>query len=191
MQDAHNDYDITDFHGALLDIISVMNQPLRDEQILQAAGVQLEQMLFPLLVAVGRHGPVGVVELADHLGRDYTTVSRQVKKLEAQGLACKQPNRHDRRISEVTLSASGQQMIDSIAVARRRLMNQVLAQWPEDEVQALFRLTRKYADSLQNIAAWRDARRLMVRRFWSLPSGSGRRLSARRAWSAAHRGGVR
>ena len=32
-------------------------------------------------------------------------------------------------------------MIDSIAVARRRLMNQVLAQWPEDEVQALFRLT--------------------------------------------------
>ncbi|MEF7682778.1 MarR family winged helix-turn-helix transcriptional regulator, partial [Klebsiella pneumoniae subsp. pneumoniae] len=113
MQDAHNDYYITDFHGALLDIISVMNQPLRDEQILQAAGIQLEQMLFPLLVAVGRHGPVGVVELADHLGRDYTTVSRQVKKLEAQGLACKQPNRHDRRISEVTLSASGQQMIDS------------------------------------------------------------------------------
>ncbi len=35
MQDAHNDYDITDFHGALLDIISVMNQALRDEQILQ------------------------------------------------------------------------------------------------------------------------------------------------------------
>lgn len=68
---------------ALLDIISVMNQPVRDEQILQAAGVQLEQMLFPLLVAVGRHGPVG--ELADHLGRDNTTVSRQVKKLEAQG----------------------------------------------------------------------------------------------------------
>ncbi len=51
MQDAHNDYDITDFHGAPLDIISVMNQPLRDEQILQAAGIQLEQMLFPLLVA--------------------------------------------------------------------------------------------------------------------------------------------
>ncbi|MDX6888846.1 MarR family winged helix-turn-helix transcriptional regulator, partial [Klebsiella pneumoniae] len=77
----HNDYDITDFHGARLDIISVMNQPLRDEQILQEAGVQLDQMLFPLLVAVGRHGPGGVVELAEQLGRDYTTVSRQVKKL--------------------------------------------------------------------------------------------------------------
>jgi hypothetical protein len=45
---------------ALLDSISVMNQPVRDEQNLQAAGVQLEQMLFPLLMAVGRHGRWGV-----------------------------------------------------------------------------------------------------------------------------------
>jgi hypothetical protein len=59
MQDAHNNYDITDFHGALLDIISVMNQPVRDEQLLQAADVQIDQILFPLLVAIGRYGPVG------------------------------------------------------------------------------------------------------------------------------------
>ncbi|MGN2427459.1 MarR family winged helix-turn-helix transcriptional regulator [Klebsiella sp.] len=149
MQDAHNNYDITDFHGALLDIISVMNQPVRDEQLLQAADVQIDQILFPLLVAIGRCGPVGVVELADSLGRDYTTVSRQVKKLEAQGLALKQPNAHDRRISEVTLSERGKTLIERIAVARTRLINQVLAGWAEEEVAALFRLTRKYADSLQ------------------------------------------
>ncbi|MDM4206792.1 MarR family winged helix-turn-helix transcriptional regulator [Klebsiella spallanzanii] len=149
MQDAHNNYDITGFHGALLDIISVMNQPVRDEQILQAAGVQLDQILFPLLVAIGRRGPVGIVELADSLGRDYTTVSRQVKKLEAQGLALKQPNAKDRRISEVSLSETGQAMINRISVARTRLMNQVLAGWTHEDVMALFRLTRQYADSLQ------------------------------------------
>ena len=148
MQDAHNNYDISGFHGALLDIISVMNQPMRDEQILQAAGVQLDRILFPLLVAIGRRGPVGVVEL-DSLGRDYTTVSRQVKKLEAQQLVLKQPNAKDRRISEVTLSEAGQAMIDRIAGARTRLMNEVLAGWTQEEVMALFRLTRKYADSLQ------------------------------------------
>lgn len=149
MQYAHNGYDITAFHGALLDIIGVMNQPARDEQLLQAAGVQLEQLLFPLLVAIGRRGPIGVVELADNLGRDYTTVSRQVKKLEAQGLAHKQPNANDRRISEVTLSEQGQAIFAQIARARQKLMNQVLANWSPDEVQALFTLTRKYADSLQ------------------------------------------
>ncbi|MFU0922690.1 MarR family winged helix-turn-helix transcriptional regulator [Kluyvera sichuanensis] len=149
MQYAHNNYDITEFHGALLDIIGVMNQPARDEQLLQAAGVQLEQLLFPLLVAIGRRGPIGVVELADNLGRDYTTVSRQVKKLEAQGLAHKQPNARDRRISEVTLSEQGQAIFAQIARARQKLMNQVLANWSPEEVQALFTLTRKYADSLQ------------------------------------------
>lgn len=149
MQSAHNKYDITEFHGALLDIIGVMNQPVRDEQLLQTAGVQLDQILFPLLVAIGRCGPVGVVELADNLGRDYTTVSRQVKKLEAQSLAHKQPNAQDRRISEVTLSEQGRAIFDAIAVARQKLMNQVLAAWSPEEVAALFRLTRKYADSLQ------------------------------------------
>ena len=149
MQSAHNKYDITEFHGELLDIIGVMNQPVRDEQLLQAAGVQLDQILFPLLVAIGRCGPVGVVELADNLGRDYTTVSRQVKKLEAQSLAHKQPNAQDRRISEVTLSEQGRAIFDAIAVARQKLMNQVLATWSPEEVAALFRLTRKYADSLQ------------------------------------------
>ena len=149
MQYAHNDYDITEFHGALLDIIGVMNQPVRDEQLLQAAGVKLDQILFPLLVAIGRCGPIGVVELADNLGRDYTTVSRQVKKLEALELAHKQPNAQDRRISEVTLSEQGRAIFDAIAIARQKLMNQVLVAWSPEEVEALFTLTRKYADSLQ------------------------------------------
>jgi len=149
MQHAHNNYDITEFHGALLDIIGVMNQPVRDEQLLQAAGVKLDQILFPLLVAIGRRGPIGVVELADNLGRDYTTVSRQVKKLEALELAHKQPNAQDRRISEVTLSEQGRAIFDAIAIARQKLMNQVLAAWSPEEVEALFTLTRKYADSLQ------------------------------------------
>ncbi|MEZ2585909.1 MarR family winged helix-turn-helix transcriptional regulator [Kluyvera intermedia] len=149
MQYAHNNYDITEFHGALLDIIGVMNQPVRDEQLLQAAGVKLDQILFPLLVSIGRRGPIGVVELADNLGRDYTTVSRQVKKLEALELAHKQPNAQDRRISEVTLSEQGRAIFDAIAIARQKLMNQVLAAWSPEEVEALFTLTRKYADSLQ------------------------------------------
>lgn len=149
MQYAHNNYDITEFHGALLDIIGVMNQPVRDEQLLQAAGVKLDQILFPLLVAIGRRGPIGVVELADNLGRDYTTVSRQVKKLEALELAHKQPNGQDRRISEVTLSEQGRAIFDAIAIARQKLMNQVLAAWSPEEVETLFMLTRKYADSLQ------------------------------------------
>ena len=78
MQDAHNDYDITDFHAALLDIISVMNQPLRDEQILQAAGVQLEQMLFPLLVALRS---IAILWRYEHQSRNAQQIADRASKL--------------------------------------------------------------------------------------------------------------
>ena len=48
-----------------------------------------------------------------------------------------------------TLSEQGQAIFAQIARARQKLMNQVLANWSPEEVQALFTLTRKYADSLQ------------------------------------------
>ncbi|MGS3571264.1 hypothetical protein ACB264_04815 [Klebsiella pneumoniae] len=50
----------------------VMNQPLRHGS---------RQGVFPLWRS---HGPVGVVELAEYLGRDYTTVG-QVKNWKTQG----------------------------------------------------------------------------------------------------------
>ncbi len=149
MQDAHKKYDIRDFHGALLDIISVMNHPLRDENLLREASVKLDQALFPLLVAIDRYGPGGVVELADRLGRDYTTVSRQVKRLEALALAQKQPGEKDRRVSVVTVAPQGKILIDKINQARERLMNQIFADWTPDDVETLFRLVRKYAQSVK------------------------------------------
>lgn len=149
MQNAHNNYDIEDFHRALLDIIGVMNHPLRDEKMMQAAGVTLDQVLFPLLVTVERFGPLGVVDLADRVGRDYTTVSRQVKKMLALGLVEKQSNARDRRISEVTVTASGKALCEKIDHARQRLMNATFTDWAEEDVLALFRLMRRYADTVK------------------------------------------
>ncbi|HEX4502330.1 MAG TPA: MarR family winged helix-turn-helix transcriptional regulator [Scandinavium sp.] len=149
MQDAHNKFDVTDFHGALLDIMSVMNHPQRDETLLAAAGVKLDQVLFPLLVTIGRYSPQGVVELADRLGRDYTTVSRQVKRLQELDLAQKQPAERDKRISEVTLTAQGKAITTHIDDARQRLMNQIFTNWSSEDVEGLFRLVRQYAEAVK------------------------------------------
>ena len=55
----------------------LMNRPQRDRALLQEAGVSLDRALFPLLIVIERKGLL-VVELADLVGRDYTTVSRQL-----------------------------------------------------------------------------------------------------------------
>jgi len=59
-----------------------MNRPERDDTLLREAGIALNRVLFPLLSGIERFGPIGVVDLADGVGRYYTTVSRQVAKLE-------------------------------------------------------------------------------------------------------------
>lgn len=88
-------------------------------------------------------------ELADRLGRDYTTVSRQIKRLESHGLAVKQASEKDKRVSRVTITPQGVMLTTRIAAARRKLMNQLFNDWQEQEVNDLFRLVRKYANSIR------------------------------------------
>ncbi len=78
MQNTHISEKLRLLHGSLLDIVGVMNRPQRDEQLLKAAGLSLERALFSLVVSIAKRGPIGVVELAEGVGRDYTTVSRQI-----------------------------------------------------------------------------------------------------------------
>ena len=78
VQNTHISIKLRELHGAVLDIVSAMNRPQRDDVLIKAAGIPLDRALFPLLVSVERFGPIGIVELADRVGRDYTTVSRQI-----------------------------------------------------------------------------------------------------------------
>ena len=86
VQDAHMSANVRALHEALISVIGVMNRPDVDERMVREAGIALDGSLFPLLVTIERLGPIGIVELAGRSGRDYTTVSRQVSRLETQGL---------------------------------------------------------------------------------------------------------
>src|ERR1700735_4128364 len=98
VQHTHIGDQLRRLHVAVLDIVSLMNRPQRDEALIKEAGIPLDRALFPLLVGIERFGPIGVVEIAERVGRDYTTVSRQVAKLESLGLAVRQNNATDRRV---------------------------------------------------------------------------------------------
>jgi DNA-binding MarR family transcriptional regulator len=145
-------------HDALIDIVSVINRPQRDEVMVQRAGISLDRALFPLLVVIERRGPIGVVDLADRVGRDYTTVSRQVAKLESLGLVKRQAAAADRRVSEATVTAKGKAMTDAVDRARERLGRAIFANWDERDVAELVRLMRKFADAISGDVESRDER---------------------------------
>jgi DNA-binding MarR family transcriptional regulator len=143
---------LRDLHGALLDIVSVMNRPQRDEAMVREAGISLDRALFPLLVGIERFGPIGVVEMADRVGRDYTTVSRQVAKLESLGLIDRQGSAADRRIREATITRKGKAMTDLVDSARERMGRAIFASWDPRDVEELVRLMRKFANDVKDDA---------------------------------------
>ena len=148
MQNTHIKTHLREIHGAMLDIASAMNRAQRDEALIEAAGIPLDRALFPLLVGIGRFGPIGVVEAADRAGRDYTTVSRQVAKLEELGLIKRQPSPTDGRVREAVITARGKAMTNLVDAARKKMGRTIFQTWPSSEVETLARLMRKFADAL-------------------------------------------
>src|SRR5580700_2375402 len=96
--------EVRQLHHTLIDLVGLMNRPQRDTALLQEAGVSLDRALFPLLVVIERKGPIGVVELAELVGRDYTTVSRQIAKLDGVGLITRRPSKADNRVREAVIT---------------------------------------------------------------------------------------
>jgi len=144
-------------HDALIRVVGVMNRPQRDEAMVREAGISLDRALFPLLVGIERLGPIGVVELADRAGRDYTTVSRQVAKLESLGLVQRQARVADRRVREAIVTAKGKTMTDAVDAARERIGRAIFATWEPDDVANLVRLLQRFAEDLENDPSGRPA----------------------------------
>ncbi|WP_261400627.1 MarR family winged helix-turn-helix transcriptional regulator [Pseudomonas sp. DR208] len=149
VQKAHISAQLRDLHGSLVEIVGVMNRPQRDEAMVREAGISLDRALFPLLVLVERLGPIGVVELADRVGRDYTTVSRQVAKLENQGLVTRQASALDRRVRESVITEKGKAMTDRVDDARERIGMSIFSTWEEGDFDNLVRLMRKFAEDIK------------------------------------------
>lgn len=145
----HHTRTIDQLAAALIDLISFLNSPQRDDVLLREAGVDLDRALFPLLVRLGRSGSLSVAGLADQVGRDHTTISRQLSKLERRGLISRQGGGADRRVRTASLTAAGDKIVQAITAARRRLLSRALAEWSEADLAALATLNQRFVDALE------------------------------------------
>jgi len=150
VQKAHISAQLRDLHGSLVEIVGVMNRPQRDEAMVREAGISRDRALFPLLVQGERLRPIGGPEPADRVGRDYTTVSRQVAKLESLGLVLRQASAGDRRVRESVITEKGKAMTDRVDDARERIGVSIFSTWDEGDFDNLVRLMRKFAEDIKD-----------------------------------------
>jgi len=137
-----------DIHAVLLQLNGYMNQPDLDRVFLARAGVKLDRALFPLLTRIGLYHPISVVELANLVGRNHSTVSRQSAKLEALGLVQRQTAKADQRVRLLEPSTSGWKMLDQFAAARRKFVNKRLGDWTDEERATLLSLLKRLSATI-------------------------------------------
>ncbi len=139
---------LPELHRSLIEIVSIMNQPERDVELLAKAGLSLERALFPLLVLVERLGPIGVVDLAGRVGRDYTTVSRQIARLEELGLVSRRSSAADKRIREAIITPRGKVATDALDSAREAMALARFSDWRREDFDDLVRLMRMLVNAM-------------------------------------------
>jgi DNA-binding MarR family transcriptional regulator len=150
---AHIRASLPELHRSVLDIVGIFNSPERDAAMLESAGLALERALFPLLVLIGKYGPIGVVDVATRVGRDYTTVSRQVARLEQLGLVDRRARSVGRRTRDLTVTPQGKAAANAVDSARERLALRMFRNWSRADYDQLLRLTRMLADGLHETPA--------------------------------------
>jgi DNA-binding MarR family transcriptional regulator len=132
-----------DLPGALAALTGFLNRPQADAVLLRRAGSSLDRALFPLLVRAGMEEGIQVSELAERVGRHYTTVSRQVTALERQGLVRREADPADKRVSVVRLTDQGRAETARISAARSEVLSVIFADWTDQETAELTRLVTK------------------------------------------------
>ena len=137
-----------EIHAVLLQLHGYMNRPDLDQAFLARAGVKLDRALFPLLSRIGRSYPIGVVELANLVGRGHSTVSRQVAKLETLGLVEGRAEKGDQRVRLLEPSAAGWMMLEQFAMVRRKFLSERLGSWTDEERSMLLDLLTRLSATI-------------------------------------------
>lgn len=102
-------------------------------------GEELSLVQCHIIYEIKRQSSPSMQEIAEALGMDITTFSRQIKTLVDKKIVIKTPDSDDRRINILSLSPKGLKMEDNINRIINKNLDQVFAQFTELERDLVLR----------------------------------------------------
>lgn len=88
-------------------------------------------------------------EIATQLALDNSTISRQLQKLELQGLIQRTADPTDARAHLIALTHDGEQILELVASARREMIGGVISHWEPDDVTCLLHYLARFTNELE------------------------------------------
>lgn len=118
------------------------------ERIINRAGVDIDRVEAIALSRITDAGSMRVTELADQLGVACSTAGRHAGNLEEGGLVSRSPDPHDKRVTVVTVSDRGVELILRLREVQRDLLAEVLSGWDDDDLESLAGLLDRLGEDL-------------------------------------------
>lgn len=116
-----------------------------------AAGIDLEVGAMSVLFAVLRLGPQRSTDLARVLALDPSTTSRHLSSLIRRGYAHRIPDPEDGRAHLVEATDAGREIHGHVAAVRDRMLADLLAGWPTQDVADLARSMSQFNDTVEQV----------------------------------------
>lgn len=114
----------------------------------QAAGLsgfRLERATFGILAQLAKGGRSRLSDLAQRMGMDASTVSRQVQCGEQAGLIGRQSDPSDQRAALFALTTAGEDVFSRMQTVRDARFQHALADWPAPDRHDFARLIQRFA----------------------------------------------
>ena len=110
---------------------------------------ELDRSSYVLARTLATEAPVSINGLAELVGLDATTVTRQVATMETEGLVRRKRHPQDRRVSLVELTALGRRRMDAVRSARESRITELVGDWSDADRAAFGRLLGRFNESIR------------------------------------------
>jgi DNA-binding MarR family transcriptional regulator len=131
---------------AFIRIRRLWDAPWLRRRVLERVGVQVDPSLVRTLHAVRQaEGDTAVGDAAAWLCVDASTASRMVDAAVVAGYLERRRSDSDRRRSVVTLTKTGNQLLDRVLATRRELLAELTDDWSDRDVELFTHLMERLA----------------------------------------------
>lgn len=141
------DYDLIE--QSIGRILRQSRSPRFADGVRARAGIRMDRASYGVLVRLGSLAPVRLSDLAQDLGVDVSTVSRQVQSLEHKGLVDRGPDPDDGRAVRLELTRKGRAVMKKMQAAWQETIAGVLVDWKADDIAEFAVLLGRFATDLE------------------------------------------
>src|SRR5579884_23228 len=137
---------------ALVRLMRQASRPSFYRWIQAASGVSLDRSAYATLIRVAELGPARLTDLAEALGLDISTLSRQVRALERSGMIQRSSDPSDQRAFRLSLTAAGEETLRRTRQARQAALGRMLAGWSAADIAQLAELMDRFTEVIGTLA---------------------------------------